>query len=94
MRSRYTAYVIENEAYLLSSWHPSTRPRSVAFEPGQKWLGLTIKSVEAGGEDDDEGVVEFVARFRQGNTAHRMHERSRFSRVLGRWHYVDGEFPD
>ena len=29
MRSRYTAYTLGNEDYLLSTWHPSTRPESV-----------------------------------------------------------------
>jgi len=43
MRSRYTAFVLENEAYLLHTWQAAFRPSSLAFEAGAKWLGLEIK---------------------------------------------------
>ena len=46
---------------------------------------------EAGGPDDQEGVVEFIARYRTGGSAHAHHERSRFRRVDGRWYFVDGQ---
>ena len=39
-------------------------------------------------------IVEFVARYRVGNRAQRLHETSRFVREGGRWYYLDGEFPD
>ena len=29
MRSRYAAYVLKLDAYLLATWHPSTRPREL-----------------------------------------------------------------
>ena len=45
MRSRYSAFVLMIEPYLLATWHPSTRPESVGFEPGTKWLGLSVKAV-------------------------------------------------
>src|SRR5579859_5003628 len=31
MRSRYCAFVLCDERYLLATWHPSTRPGSVSF---------------------------------------------------------------
>jgi len=90
MRSRYSAYVVRNEPYLLATWHASTRPDSVSFEPGTKWLGLTVKSARDTGPDRAE--VEFVARCRVGGgSAVRLHERSRFVREEGRWLYVDGD---
>jgi SEC-C motif domain protein len=89
MRSRYSAYVLEDEPYLLATWHASTRPASVGFEPGTKWLGLTVKNARQLGPDQAE--VSFVARYRiGGNPAVRMQERSRFLREEGRWFYVDG----
>ncbi|XOV88009.1 MAG: YchJ family protein [Pseudomonadota bacterium] len=91
MRSRYTAYVREDAEYLLYSWHPRTRPREVRFPENQKWLGLAIKRQEAGGEQDEEGLVEFVARFKIAGRGHRMHEISRFTRFEGRWVYLDAE---
>jgi SEC-C motif domain protein len=88
MRSRYAAFVLRNEPYLLQSWHPSTRPSSIAFDPEQKWLGLKIVDAT---EEVDAAEVEFIARFRIGGaSAARLHERSRFVREGGRWLYVDG----
>ena len=89
MRSRYTAYVLGLEPYLLATWHPSTCPRSADIEPGTKWLGLTIES--SGETGPDEGQVTFVARYKVGGrSAVRMRERSRFVRQVGCWYYVDG----
>lgn len=98
MRSRYSAYVLELEAYLLASWHPSTRPESLdlAAEPRPKWQGLEIHSPAAcpsgSGPDDDQAHVEFVARYRVQGKAERLHEISRFVREGGHWFYVDGTF--
>jgi SEC-C motif domain protein len=90
MRSRYSAYVLQNAAYLLATWHPGTRPDSIDFEAGTKWLGLTLKSARETGPDQAE--VTFVARYRVGGKpAVRLHERSRFVREDGRWLYLDGD---
>ncbi len=90
MRSRYAAFVLCDESYLLASWHPSTRPAAVPFEPAQKWLGLKIVAAHDTGSGLAE--VEFIARYRLGGaSAARLHERSRFVREDGRWFYVDGE---
>jgi SEC-C motif-containing protein len=92
MRSRYAAYTLRNEPYLKATWHASTRPEAVfAEDDGAKWLGLEVrKHVPVG----DEATVEFVARYKVGGRAHRMHEISRFVREEGRWYYVDGSFPE
>jgi SEC-C motif domain protein len=90
MRSRYTAYVLCNETYLLETWHPSTRPRHISFDRQQRWLGLKV--IEAKLTGDTAAEVEFIARYRVGGaTAVRLHERSRFVRDAGRWLYVDGD---
>jgi len=89
MRSRYTAFVREDAAYLLATWHGSTRPPSVEFQPGAKWLGLEVRDRRL--SDDSHAEVEFVARHRVGGRAVRLHERSRFVREGGRWFYVDGD---
>jgi SEC-C motif-containing protein len=89
MRSRYCAFVLEDADYLLATWHPSTRPGELGFEPGLKWLGLEVRSQRA--LDAAHAEVEFVARSRLAGRAHRLHERSRFVREEGRWSYVDGE---
>jgi SEC-C motif-containing protein len=89
MRSRYSAYVLGLEDYLLTTWHISTRPAALNLvtEPRPKWLGLDVK---ARTHADDAATVEFVARCRIGGRAQRIHEISRFVREDGRWYYVDG----
>ena len=90
MRSRYSGFVLCNEPYLLATWHPGTRPRSIPFNKNQKWLGLRIVEARVTGEDTAE--VEFIARSRVSNAAAvRQHERSRFVREGGSWFYVDGD---
>ncbi len=92
MRSRYSAYVLGLEDYLLATWHTSTRPASLDLagqSPKPVWLGLTVKRHE--NPTADTAVVEFVARLRiGGGSAQRMHEVSRFVRENGRWYYLDG----
>ena len=89
MRSRYSAFVLERADYLLATWHSSTRPASLDFDAGAKWLGLEVREHKTTGADTAE--VEFVARYRVDGRALRLHERSRFVREDGRWFYVDGE---
>lgn len=91
MRSRYSAFTLQNTAYLNATWHPRTRPANLdlADQAGAKWLGLSVKHhvvIDAG-----HARVEFVARYKLHGRAHRLHEISRFERVDGRWLYVDGE---
>ena len=90
MRSRYTAFVLENEAYLLRTWQAAFRPGSIEFKTGAKWLGLEIKdSVQTGMQDGHETAeVEFVARVRVAGKANRLHERSRFVCEEGQWLYA------
>ncbi|WP_298017778.1 YchJ family metal-binding protein [uncultured Castellaniella sp.] len=89
MRSRYSAYVLDEIDYLLQTWHPGTRPAALApNEPGTKWLGLEVRRHDR--QDADHETVEFVARVRVGGRASRLHETSRFVREEGRWLYVDG----
>jgi SEC-C motif domain protein len=90
MRSRYTAYVLANTAYLKATWHPECLPTSFALDEQERvqWLGLQVKRHEA--SDDNHAVVEFVARYKINGRAHRLHEVSRFVREQGRWWYQDG----
>lgn len=92
MRSRYAAYALGLERYLLDTWHPSTRPAALALDqpPAPKWIGLQVLDAN---ERGDEGVVEFVARYKVGGKAERLRERSRFVREGGRWLYLDGDSP-
>jgi SEC-C motif-containing protein len=93
MRSRYSAYVVGADDYLLRTWHVSSRPPGLdlAMKPAAKWLGLKILSISDGRAADDAGEVEFVARYKVQGRAVRLHERSRFVCEKGCWYYLDGQ---
>ena len=61
MRSRYSAFVVGDPAYLQETWHPSTRPRSLELDPDVRWTGLEIVATTGGSMLDTEGIVEFRA---------------------------------
>lgn len=91
MRSRYSAFVIKNEAYLRYSWHPDYCPKNIHLNEDTQWLGLKIKRTNAGKTGDKTGEVEFVARSKNNGKASRLHETSRFTLLDNRWVYVDGK---
>ena len=91
MRSRFTAYALEFEPYVLASWHASTRPEALDLRGGGvRWQSLTVKRVEGGLPGNERGVVEFVARFVSGGERGVMREVSSFVWEVDRWWYVDG----
>jgi SEC-C motif domain protein len=96
MRSRYTAFVRGAVDYLIDTHDASTRGAldraSLAqWSRDTSWRGLEIVATERGGEDDDEGIVEFVARGVTNGRPFAQRERSRFRRHDGVWFYVDGK---
>lgn len=99
MRSRYTAYALCRADYILDTHDPATRgpiDRAAVERWAREahWRGLEVLATERGGPDDDEGVVEFRARYdNEAGQARVHHERSTFRRADGRWLYVDGSTP-
>jgi SEC-C motif-containing protein len=90
MRSRYSAYALGRQGYLLDTWHASTRPAQLDPMPlGLKWLGLEVRRHVT--THADAATVEFVARSKLAGKAHRLHELSRFTHEAGQWWYVDGQ---
>jgi SEC-C motif-containing protein len=90
MRARYSAFARGLTAYLLTTWHPTTRPTRLVLDPEQEWLGLQVLS-SSGGFLDAEGVVEFRATWRERGVTEVLHERSRFMRDdAGSWRYLSG----
>lgn len=92
MRSRFEAFRDGDEAWLLDSWHPSTRPTSVDLSDNPHWRGLQIVQTVDGGPDDEAGIVEFRATYLlPAGGVGIQHERSRFVREDGRWYYLDAD---
>ena len=84
MRSRYSAFVLGDPAYLLATWHSSTRPRRLRPDPARRWTGLQVLGRTGGGLLDLTGTV----RFRASHDGGAQEEDSLFERESGVWAYV------
>ncbi len=96
MRSRYAAYVLKEIDYLLDSIHPDSpgeadRRTTEAWAQAADWKGIEVVSTEAGGEEDEEGMVEFIAHFEIKGVPQTHHEKARFKRHNKKWLYLDGD---
>ena len=96
MRSRFAAYVLHEIDHLLDSVHPDSpgeadRKNTEAWAKAADWGHIEILSTEAGGEDDDQGMVEFKAHFKVRGVPQVHHERALFKRHNKRWLYLDGD---
>lgn len=89
MRSRYCAFAVGDEEYLLATWHPRTRPEAVELDGSMRWIRLDIERTVRGGLLDSIGLVEFTAYARQDGRRTRQHEVSRFEKIAGVWLYLD-----
>ncbi len=89
MRSRYSAFVVGDAAYLLRTWHSSTRPPGLDFDRSITWTGLEILGATGGSAFHSEGTVEFRAHYEVRGQAEDQHELSRFVREDGDWAYLD-----
>lgn len=88
MRSRYSAYVLKNEDYLLKSWHKTTRPESLDLtDDSTQWKKLKIISTS-------QNKVHFVAFFTQdtlnNEKIYALTESSNFIKDKN-WRYLDGD---
>ena len=93
MRSRYTAYALGDEKYLLETWHQTTRPQTLnlARQSTIKWIDLKILNHSVDASNPARASVEFVARYKQTGRAGKMQELSDFVNEDGRWFYIDGK---
>ncbi|RIJ70146.1 hypothetical protein D1871_20090 [Nakamurella silvestris] len=91
MRSRYSAFALEDGDYLLRTWHPDTRPFELELDTAIHWTGLEILGSTRGTMFDTEGTVEFRASYRSPEGAGSQQELSNFVREGGRWYYLDAQ---
>lgn len=95
MRSRYTAFSVQAIDYLQQTLTPATqhefdRAHVAEWAASSEWVGLDVLSTEAGQATDEEGWVEFVARFKLGEQTHTHHETGHFRKIEGQWYYESG----
>ncbi len=89
MRSRYSAFVVHDAAYLLRTWHSTTRPPELDFDPDIRWTGLEILATTGGSAFHNDGTVEFRAQYEAHGHTDAQTELSRFVRENGAWVYLD-----
>ena len=87
MRSRYTAFAVQDAEHLLRTWHPRTRPEAIALGE-RRWTGLTITDRVDGAADDLMGIVAFTAHWLDDDRPGTLTERSAFVKRGGRWFYL------
>ena len=85
MRSRFSAYVLQQTDYLYKTWHPDTRPAlSELADTSVEWQQLKVIT-------SDNETVEFLAIGHADGKNLILHERSRFFFMDGQWLYLDGQ---
>jgi len=99
MRSRFSAYVLEEIQYVYRTWDKTTRPplNVLREDSPQKFTKLEIIQSSKGSEKDNEGTVEFIASFiletnnstKSDDTIHQHHENSYFQKSDKQWKYVN-----
>jgi len=92
MRSRYTATVLGESAYLRATLLPEERPEG--GQPEEKASGIRFTRLEIlgsknGERGDAEGEVRFQAIYSDGEGEKILSETSRFVRQDGRWYYSE-----
>lgn len=103
MRSRFTAFVVDDMPYIARSWASETRPpldgNGEVIEEGAgeigaaevEWTALEILETVGGAAGDETGTVTFAAEGRHMGRAFLHRETSHFRREDGRWVYLDGD---
>ncbi len=96
MRARYSAYVVHNIDFIINTCETGEqiaeidRKATEDWSNKSTWHGLKIISTQKGGENDDEGIVEFEATYTQKGIRDVHHEIGGFRKVDGEWKYAEG----
>lgn len=95
MRSRYTAYATGNVDWIIESQSPDgrqfvDRKATEEWSKRAEWHRMEVLEVQQGGEDDDEGLVDFKAYYTMAGEEIAHHEIASFRKEDGTWYFVDG----
>jgi SEC-C motif-containing protein len=95
MRSRFTAFNLQQFQYLIVTYQAKSPLKTSDFDTNLKWLGLKVIATDRGEKSDNQGFVEFVA-FYQSSKAEQLgkieqlHEKSYFEKIDSQWFYISG----
>lgn len=95
MRSRYSAYATAAIDWIVDSQVPegrqfTDRRATEEWSKRSTWKGLEILETRDGEVGDDEGFVEFKARYELAGEDIVHHEIASFRKEEGAWYFVDG----
>ena len=95
MRARYAAHEKVEVDFIFNSTHPDYRKDydhkgTKTWAENSEWFGLEIIETSQGGPKDDQGEVEFIAKFRDKDGRRSHHERGHFKRKRGKWLFTEG----
>ncbi len=91
MRSRYTAFALEDSEHILKTCIESKRPPALNFEVHPvTWINLTINNTMDGKVDDNAGQVDFTSTYIENGQLCTLSEVSNFKKLDSLWYYVDG----
>lgn len=95
MRSRFTAFALEDADYLSASWHPKTRPSQITLQEGTQWKALEIVASRDNSEllksAQKSAEVQFIATFLEQGEWAKLEENSHFEWLEGHWYYHSGK---
>ena len=88
MRSRYTAFCLNNTHYLNRT---TTTPIHDNLDTAIQWTKLTIVNTHQGTINDFNGTVEFKAYYTHEESLYELHENSYFIKENNEWLYAFGD---
>ena len=96
MRARYSAFANGVIDYIRNTYNPEDREnfdeKSVSdWSQNSKWNGLEIINLDGGLSTDNEGIVEFKARYEARGIQNIHHEIAQFKKIDGKWYFMDGQ---
>ncbi len=98
MRARYSAYAVKNIDYIDATQitvqnEVFDKAEALKWAESSEWLGLEIKKTQKGGTEDQSGVVEFVAHYKDKASSTELihHETSLFQKQDGEWKFKEGQ---
>jgi SEC-C motif domain protein len=97
MRARYSSYVVKkidyiDETQITLDSETFDKEEALKWAESADWMGLEIVSIQKGQTEDNTGVVEFIAHYKDKNSGTELkhHETSLFQKKDGEWKFREG----
>lgn len=96
MRARYSAFVKEEIDFIASTHMPGTKDFDInearEWAKTSTWKGLEILKTQKGGEEHNQGVVEFKALYADSTEKDYLHhELASFQKIDNQWYFEEGQ---